>query len=126
MTRRFWGFFAGKAVLPLIALFLFVFEFGGVTQLGVTGGIRPGSGALGVWLFYCALAMILLWAFRDQPGRCRVCLHHMRQPIRIGTPGQMLLENAGHEVMCPRGHGSIYTSDSVLGADLSDRWMGFP
>jgi hypothetical protein len=126
LTSRFWGFFAGKAVLPLIALFLFVFEFGGVTRLGVTGGIRPGSGALGVWLFYSAIAMILLWAFRDQPGRCRVCLHHMRQPIRIGTPGQMLLENAGHEVMCPRGHGSVYTSDSVLGADLSDRWMGFP
>ena len=45
MTRRFWGFFVLKTMLPLIALFLFVFEFGGVTQLGVTGGVRPGSGA---------------------------------------------------------------------------------
>jgi len=126
LTRRFWAFFIAKAFLPLIALFLFVFEFGGVTRLGVTGGVRPGNSALGVWFFYSAVMMILLWAFRDQPGRCRVCLHRMRQPIRIGTPGQMLLENAGHEVMCPQGHGSVYTSDSVLGADLSDRWMGFP
>jgi hypothetical protein len=55
-----------------------------------------------------------------------VCLHRMRQPVRIGVPGQILLETAGQEVMCPQGHGSVYTSDSVLGADLSDRWMGFP
>jgi len=117
MTGRFWGFFVVKTMLPLIALFLFVFEFGGVTQLGATGGVRPGSGPLGTWFFYSGIVMILIWALRDQPGRCRVCLRHMRQPLRIGVPGQ---------VMCPRGHGSVYTTASVLGADLSDRWMGFP
>lgn len=126
ITRRFWGFFVLKTLLPLIALFLFVFEFGGVTQLSVTGGVRPGTGPLGVWFFYSGIAMLFIWAIRDQPGRCRVCLSHMRLPLRIGVPGQILLETAGHEVMCPRGHGSIYTSDSVHGADLSDRWMGFP
>ncbi len=126
MARRFWAFFVAKSMLPLTALFLFMFEFGRITRLGVTGGIRPGTGALNVWLYYSAIAMMLLWAFRDQPGRCRVCLNRMRQPIRIGTPGQVLLENAGQEVMCPQGHGSIYTADSVLGADISNRWMGFP
>jgi len=126
MTSRFWGFFVLKTMLPLIALFLFVFEFGGVTQLGVTGGVRPGSGPLGVWFFYSGIAVIFIWALRDQPGRCRVCLRHMRLPLRIGVPGQVLLETAGQEVMCPQGHGSVYTSDSVHGADLSDRWMGFP
>jgi hypothetical protein len=125
MTGRFWGFFVLKTMLPLVALFLFVFEFGGVTQLGVTGGVRPGSGPLGVWFFYSGIVMILIWAWRDQPGRCRVCLRQMRQPLRIGVPGQILLETAGQEVMCPRGHGSVYTTASVLGAELSDRWMGF-
>lgn len=126
LTRHFWGFFVLKSVLPLTALFLFMFEFGRITRLGVTGGIRPGTGALNVWLYYSAIAMILLWAFRDQPNRCRVCLNRMRQPIRIGTPGQVLLENAGQEVICPQGHGSVYTAESVLGSDLSNRWMGFP
>ena len=28
--------------------------------------------------------------------------------------------------MCPQGHGSVYTLDSVHGADMSDRWIGFP
>ena len=125
MTRRFWGFFAAKSALPLLALVLFMFEFGRVTRLGVTGGVQPGTGALNVWLYYSAIAMILLWAFRDQPGRCRVCLQRMRQPVRIGTPGQVLLENAGQEVMCPQGHGSVYTAESVLGADLSNKWLGF-
>jgi hypothetical protein len=37
----------------------------------------------------------------------------------------MLLEAAGQEVMCPHGHGSVYTSASVLGSDMSNRWMGF-
>ena len=126
MTGRFWSFFVVKTMLPLVALFLFVFEFGGVTQLGVTGGVRPGSGPLGAWFFYSGIVMILIWAGRDQPGRCRVCLRHMRQPLRIGVPGQILLETAGQEVMCPRGHGSVYTTASVLGAEMSDRWMGFP
>jgi hypothetical protein len=124
MTRRYWGFFVAKTMLPLTALFLFVFEFGGITRLGVTGGIRSRSGPLGVWVFYSVIVLILIWAWRDQPTRCRVCLHRMRLPTRIGIPGQMLLETAGEEVMCSQGHGSVYTSDSVLGADMSNRWMG--
>jgi hypothetical protein len=125
-TGRFWGFFVVKTMLALIALFVIVFEFGGVTQLGVTGGVRPGTGPLGAWFFYSGIALIFIWAWRDQPGRCRVCLRQMRQPLRIGVPGQILLATAGQEVMCPQGHGSVYTTGSVLGAEMSDRWMGFP
>ena len=124
MTRRYWGFFVGKTMLPLTALFLFVFEFGGITRLGVTGGIRPSSGPLGVWVYYSVIVLILIWAWRDHPSRCRVCLHRMRLPTRIGIPGQMLLETSGEEVMCPQGHGWVYTTESVLGSDMSNRWMG--
>lgn len=124
--RRFWGFFILKSVLAVVPLFIFVFEFTSAPQLGVTGGVRPGAGPLAAWLFYTGMAVILFWAWRDQPSRCRVCLERMRRPLRIGVPGQMLLETAGQEVMCPRGHGSVYTSDSVHGSELSDRWMGFP
>ena len=124
VTRRYWGFFVAKTMLPVLALFLFVFEFGGVTRLGATGGVRPATGPFGVWFYYSVIVVILIWAWRDQPGRCRVCLYRMRLPTRIGVPGQMLLETAGEEVMCPHGHGSVYTSESVLGSDMSKRWMG--
>jgi hypothetical protein len=72
------------------------------------------------------MMLILIWAWRDQPGRCRVCLHQMQKPLRIGIPGDVLLDTAGEEVICPKGHGSMYTSQSVHGSDLSDRWMSFP
>lgn len=126
VVTRFWGFFAAKTAIPLAVLFVLVFEFTDVTRLGVTGGTRPGQSALGVWLYYSVLAMIMFWAWRDQPKRCRVCLQRMHHPIRIGIPGQMLLETAGQEVICPDGHGSVFRSDSVMGAEISDRWMGFP
>ena len=126
ITRRYWAFFIAKAGLPLLALFTFVFEFAAVTRLGITGGARPAGGPFGLWLFYSAIVLILAWALRDQPQRCRVCLERLRQPMRIGIPGQVLLETAGQEVMCPQGHGSVYTSESVHGSELSNRWMGFP
>lgn len=122
-AARFWGFFVLKTALPLISLFFAIVELAGVSALGLTGGDPGRGGPLLLWASFAAVVVILVWAFRDQPGRCRVCLHRMRQPVRIGVPGQMLLEAAGQEVMCPQGHGSVYTSASILGADISDRWM---
>lgn len=122
-AARFWSFFALKTALPLIALFFAILELTAANTLGLTGGDPGRGGPLLLWASFASVVVILLWAFRDQPSRCRVCLHRMRQPVRIGVPGQMLLEAAGQEVMCPKGHGSVYTSASVLGADISDRWM---
>lgn len=122
-AARFWGFFVLKTALPLVALFFAILELTAAGTLGLTGGDPGRGGPVLLWASFASVVVILVWAFRDQPGRCRVCLHRMRQPVRIGVPGQMLLEAAGQEVMCPRGHGSVYTSASVLGADISDRWM---
>ena len=122
-AARFWGFFALKTALPLIALFFGIVELTGASAVGLTGGDPNRGGPLMLWACFASVVVIFIWAFRDQPHRCRVCLHCLRRPMRIGVPGQMLLEAAGQEVMCPQGHGSVYTSASVLGADLSDRWM---
>jgi hypothetical protein len=125
-SLRFWAFFIAKTLPPMAALFLFVFEFMGASNLGLTGGVpRGGAGPFSFWLSFLGAGLILFWAWRDQPGRCRVCLRRMYQPIRIGTPGQVLLETNGMEVMCPEGHGSMYHSASVIGSDLSDQWMAF-
>lgn len=122
-AARFWGFFVLKTALPMIALFFAILELTGASAVGLTGGDPNRGGPLLLWASFASGVVILIWAFRDQPGRCRVCLNRLRRPVRIGVPGQMLLETAGEEVMCPQGHGSVYTSASVLGADISDRWM---
>jgi len=126
LAARYWGFFTAKPLLLLCALFVWLFEFTGVSTLGMTGGLQgPRGGPLLVWWTFLCAAGIFVWAWRDQRARCRVCLQPMRQPLRIGVPGQILLETAGEEIMCPQGHGFVYTSDSVLGSEMSKRWMGF-
>src|SRR5258708_28290005 len=125
LTLRYWGFFVVKCAVPLSAIFLWVLEGEGVSTFAITGRAWWGRELFSQWAGLCAAVMILLWAWRDQRSRCRVCLERMRQPVRIGVPGRMLLDTAGLEVMCPHGHGAVYTSESVLGSEMSDRWMGF-
>jgi hypothetical protein len=124
-TLRFWGFLIVKLLGPVLAVFLFVFELAGVNRLGLTGGIWWGLELFATWVAVCGVAMAVVWARRDQRLRCRACLHRMHQPIRIGVPGHILLDPAGQEVICPRGHGAMYTSQSVLGAEMSERWVSF-
>ncbi|MEQ1884943.1 MAG: hypothetical protein ABL967_07770 [Bryobacteraceae bacterium] len=124
MAARFWGFFLLKTMLPVMALFFSIFDFGGAGRLGMTGGTPGRGGPMLIWTSFAVAVIIITWAWRDQPSRCRVCLHRMQMPVRIGITGLVLLETSGEEVMCPKGHGSVYTAESVLGSDFSDRWMG--
>ena len=49
----------------------------------------------------------LRWAFADQAGRCRQCLHTLAPPARIGRPSRNLLEWNGTELSCRHGHGLL-------------------
>lgn len=124
-AARYWGFLVLKVTAPLLGVFLFVCEFTGANTLAMVARNWWERILLSDWAFFCTMVLMLVWALRDQRYRCRVCLHRMRHPLRIGIPGQMLLDTAGVEVMCPTGHGAMYTSDSVLGSEMSNRWTGF-
>jgi len=121
----YWGFLVLKVTAPLLAVFLTVCEFTGANTLAMVARNWWERILFNDWVFFCSVVLLIFWALRDQRVRCRVCLHRMRQPIRIGVPGQILLDTAGVEVMCPTGHGAMYTSDSVLGSEMSNRWTGF-
>jgi MacB-like periplasmic core domain len=122
---RYWGFLLLKILAPLAAVFFAVCEFTGSNTLEMAGR-SWGARILGNdWVFFLSVALLVFWAIRDQRARCRVCLHYMRSPVRIGIPGQILLDTTGVEVMCPVGHGAMYTSESVLGSEMSNQWMGF-
>jgi hypothetical protein len=122
---RYWGFLVLKVTAPLVAVFFIVCEFTGANTLAMVARNWWERILFNDWAFFCTVVLLIFWALRDQRIRCRVCLDRMRQPVRIGIPGQILLDTAGVEVMCPTGHGAMYTSDSVLGSEMSNRWMGF-
>jgi hypothetical protein len=123
-SARYWGFFALKTALPLAALYFAILEFTPATELGLTGGDATRGAPMLLWTSFACVVVLAIWAWRDQSRRCRVCLQRMQSPLRIGVRGQMLLEAAGDEVMCPNGHGTVYHAASILGSDLSNRWMG--
>jgi hypothetical protein len=122
-AARYWGFLMLKLAAGVAAIVLAVFECMGVSRLGPTGGIWWGRELAAMWLVICGIATAAAWAWRDQRGRCRVCFERMREPLRIGVPGQMLLDLAGQEVRCPKGHGTMYTPQSVLGSEMADWWI---
>jgi len=43
--------------------------------------------------------------------------------VPVEDKGAFYVDDAGLEMMCPQGHGSVYVSSSLLGADLSNRWI---
>jgi hypothetical protein len=122
---RYWGFMVLKITAPLLAVFFAVCEFTGENTLSMAARSWLDRVIMNDWAVFCSVALLIFWAIRDQRARCRVCLDRMRQPVRIGIPGQILLDAAGVEVMCPVGHGAVYTAESVLGSEMSNRWMGF-
>jgi MacB-like periplasmic core domain len=122
---HYWGFLVLKVLAPFAAVFFMVCEFTGSNTMTMAARSWWERMFVNDWFFFCSVVLFAFWAFRDQRARCRVCLQRMREPVRIGIPGQILLETAGVEVMCPLGHGAVYTSESVLGSEMSNQWMGF-
>jgi hypothetical protein len=113
-----------KVVLGITLSFLFVMETTGLNRQGLMGGVWFGRDLFSIWLFLTGAVVLGLWAWRDQRNRCHVCLHKLRDPVRIGIPGQVLLETTGLELMCPKGHGILYSPESVLGSEMSEHWLG--
>ena len=121
---RFWGYFLAKSLVPVLVIFLTVFEFLS-NRSGSTSVNWWGRELVALWTLFCSVALTAVWAWRDQKRRCRTCLSRLREPIRIGTSWQMLLDPSGEEIMCPRGHGTVFTSTSLIGQELSDHWVDF-
>lgn len=109
---RSW-FAAAKSTLGLILVLLSAMELGGsgfgTTASGndLTAGIAP------LWLLSVGSLLVLGWSWSDQRKRCRTCLCRLSMPVHIGSGARMLLEEAGTEVVCANGHGTLFTSDGI-------------
>jgi hypothetical protein len=62
------------------------------------------------------------WALADQRQRCPVCLHFLSNPARVGNAAQMVLGSYGTEIVCMRGHGSLYIPNFPTSWCGTQRW----
>ncbi|HWD00479.1 MAG TPA: ABC transporter permease [Candidatus Sulfopaludibacter sp.] len=118
-TPRYAAFLAAKAALSLTLVLLVTVEFGSSWMTINSGETNLFAGVVSLWLFLAGPAAVLYWCWRDQALRCRTCLHRLSLPVTFGTGARTLLERAGTELVCSRGHGTLFTAD---GADPAPQW----
>jgi hypothetical protein len=116
---KFAAFLAAKVVLSLTLMLLATVEFGSSWMTINSGETNLAAGVASLWLFLAGPGAALYWCWRDQRQRCRTCLHRLEMPVHFGEGARMLLEHAGTELVCPQGHGSLFTMD---GADPAAQW----
>ena len=128
-SRRgaFWrrsAFFALKTSLALIAVFTACLEWSRSKSAILFGNFDPASGPFLLWLFILGTMGVLFWAVVDQKARCRECLQLLSFPVRMGTPGSLLLDWSGIELCCTQGHGVLHVPHLAPSwADESDHWI---
>ncbi len=119
---QWWLFFVAKSVLLLLVPALSAWTVVRWLSVILVGSIHPMTNAVALWLFLVLSIAPLSWAIYDQQRRCRVCLRRLGTPIRIGSPGYVLLDWSGTEMVCPKGHGILYLPDSQANWLERDRW----
>jgi len=118
------SFFAGKAALVLVLIFVAGLEWSRPESAIVFGSQDPANGPFLMWLYILASMGALTWSLADQRARCRVCLRLLCFPVRIGCPGCLLLDWSGTELLCTEGHGVLHVPDLAPSWDEeSDRWI---
>jgi hypothetical protein len=75
------------------------------------------------WIILFGWIFGFRWALADQRQRCPVCLRLLTNPTRIGDPAQTVLGSYGTELICTRGHGSLYVPNVPSSWCSSQRWQ---
>jgi hypothetical protein len=118
-TPRYAAFLAAKAVLSLTLALLVTVEYGASWMTINSGDTNLAAGMASLWIFLAGPAAALIWCWRDQRQRCRTCLRRLTMLVTFSEGARMLLERAGTELVCPQGHGTLFTPD---GADPARQW----
>ena len=131
-TLRRLSFFFAKITLGLAILFVAGLEWSRSESSLMFASRDPASGPFLLW-FYIAGAMgVFFCAIVDQRARCRVCLELLCFPVRIGSPGCLLLDWSGTELLCSQGHGVLHVpllaptwdEEAERWITLDESWQG--
>jgi len=122
-ARAIWlAFFSLKSVLVLGLVALIAWLSVHWTANWIAGSAYLLSDEYSIWLFLPMAIVALSWSIRDQQRRCRTCLRRLELPVEIGRTGSVLLNWAGTEMVCPRGHGILYLPESPANSLDQGRW----
>ena len=118
------AFFAAKMVLGLTLIFLIGVEFTRTESSMLLSDADGASGLTIIWCFVVGSMASFLWAVADQRARCRECLQLLTLPVRIGSPGRMLLDWSGTELLCSKGHGILHVPHLETSAtEGTEQWI---
>ena len=81
-------------------------------------------GFMEVW-FPVAAILGTWWSWHDQRRRCRVCQRRLTLPVSFGNWGSPLLDRVGTELVCTRGHGTLYVPGMHWSSAEPERWTNF-
>jgi len=126
------GFFMAKTTLGLLCVFTACLEWSRSSSAILFGNFDPASGPFLLWLYILGSMGVLFAAVVDQKARCRECLQLLAFPVRMGSPGTMLLDWSGIELCCTQGHGVLHVphlapswaEESEHWIALDDSWQG--
>jgi hypothetical protein len=122
-TSRWWGFFLLKTLLLFALCFLGSLELMGKASIMLTGAVHPFVGAFSTWLFLVTAMVALSWSLHDQGRRCRFCLRRLSNEASVGTPGYLLLDWWGTELVCSDGHGILHVPEMKSSWQEFDQWV---
>jgi hypothetical protein len=107
---RRWLFLAGK-ILLLVPIPLFV-------CIALLPIFPPAP-----WIVFFGWIFGFRWILADQRQRCPVCLHLLSNSAPVGNAAQLVLGSYGAELVCVRGHGSLYAPSIPTSWCSSQRWQ---
>ena len=126
--RRNWvrqsGFFVAKTSLGLLCVFTACLEWSRSSSAILFGNFDPATGPFLCWLYIMGTMGVFFWSAFDQKARCRECLQLLAFPVRMGSPGSLLLDWSGIELCCTAGHGVLHVPHLAPSwAEESDHWI---
>ncbi|MFB3826938.1 MAG: ABC transporter permease [Bryobacteraceae bacterium] len=119
---RYELFFAAKTLLLFALLGCGLMEFAASLPRSPLGVPRGDGTALCVLAFVISGAAAMAWCARDQRRRCRQCLGPLTMPVTFGTRASWLLDPAGTQILCGRGHGTLYVPEARLSTQNPEGW----
>lgn len=113
-TRLNWFAFLGLKIAMLLPI-VFCGTLALAPGIALTG-FRPPVMLVGYFFAF-------RWALIDQRRRCPVCLRLLTNPVRLGQPSHRMLDWYGTELMCSKGHGLLYVSETPTSSYSSQKWL---